>query len=97
MVTLKSVYEPAIPEDGLRVLVDRRWPWRLDKAGAAIDRWEKRLAPSTELHRWFSGAARTMGEVSHAVCARIDPESRKTGLLAGCCGRASHDAPVLRP
>lgn len=55
MVTLKRVYEPAIPEDGLRILVDRRWPRRLDKASAAIDRWEKRLAPSAELHRWFGG------------------------------------------
>ena len=55
MVTLKRVYEPAIPEDGLRVLVDRRWPRKLDKASAAIDRWEKRLAPSAELHRWFGG------------------------------------------
>jgi uncharacterized protein YeaO (DUF488 family) len=55
MVTLKRVYEPAGPEDGLRVLVDRRWPWRLDRAKAAIDRWEKRLAPSLELSRWFGG------------------------------------------
>jgi uncharacterized protein YeaO (DUF488 family) len=55
MVTLKRVYEPAIPEDGLRVFVDRRWPRRLDKASAAVDRWEKRLAPSAELHRWFGG------------------------------------------
>jgi uncharacterized protein YeaO (DUF488 family) len=55
MVTLKHVYEPPGPADGLRVLVDRRWPRRLDKASAAIDRWEKRLAPSAELHRWFGG------------------------------------------
>src|ERR1700751_5416644 len=55
MVTLKHVYEPPGPADGLRVLVDRRWPRRLDKANAAIDRWEKRLAPSAELHRWFGG------------------------------------------
>ena len=57
MLTLKRVYEPAVPEDGLRVLVERRWPWRLDKASAAIDRWEKEVAPSAELHRWF-GARR---------------------------------------
>ena len=55
MVTLKRVYDPATPEDGLRVLVDRRWPRSLDKAGAAIDRWEKQLAPSAELQHWFGG------------------------------------------
>ena len=55
MLTLKRVYEPAESEDGLRVLIERRWPWRLDKASAAIDRWEKEIAPSAELHRWFGG------------------------------------------
>ena len=55
MLTLKRVYEPAVPEDGLRVLVERRWPRRLDRASAAIDRWEKQVAPSAELHRWFGG------------------------------------------
>jgi ribokinase len=37
MLTLKWVYEPAAPEDGFRVLVERRWPSRLDKGSAAID------------------------------------------------------------
>ena len=55
MLTVKRVYEPAAPEDGLRVLIERRWPWRLGKASAAIDRWEKQVAPSAELHRRFGG------------------------------------------
>ena len=55
MVILKRAYEPAAPDDGLRVLVERRWPRRLNKATAAIDRWEKQVAPSAELHRWFGG------------------------------------------
>jgi len=55
MLTLKRVYEPAAPEDGLRVLVERRWPSRLDKESAAIDCWEKQVAPSVDLHRWFGG------------------------------------------
>ena len=55
MVTLKRVYEPAAPGDGLRVLVERRWPRGLDKADAAVDLWEKALAPSVGLQRWFGG------------------------------------------
>ena len=55
MLTLKRVYEPLAPEDGVRILVERRWPSRLDKQSAAIDRWEKQVAPSPELHRWFGG------------------------------------------
>jgi uncharacterized protein YeaO (DUF488 family) len=52
-IQLKRAYEPASPEDGVRVLVDRLWPRGLRKSKAAIDRWLKDLAPSTELRRWF--------------------------------------------
>ena len=55
MLTLKRVYEPAAPGDGLRILAERRWPSRLDKESAAIDCWEKQLAPSAGLRRWFGG------------------------------------------
>ncbi len=52
-VRLKRVYEPAAEDDGARVLVDRLWPRGLRKGEAAIDRWDKNVAPSTELRRWF--------------------------------------------
>src|SRR5215831_9241098 len=50
---LKRVYEPAAPDDGTRILVDRLWPRGLSKANAAVDRWLKEIAPSTELRQWF--------------------------------------------
>ena len=37
----------------MRVLVDRLWPRGLRKADAAVDRWMKDIAPSTELRQWF--------------------------------------------
>ncbi|OJW22000.1 MAG: hypothetical protein BGO49_14545 [Planctomycetales bacterium 71-10] len=50
---LKRAYEPAEPEDGVRILVDRLWPRGVSKADAAIDEWMKDVAPSAELRRWF--------------------------------------------
>jgi uncharacterized protein YeaO (DUF488 family) len=52
-VRLKRAYDPAGPDDGRRVLVDRLWPRGLSKAEAGIDEWLKDLAPSTELRTWF--------------------------------------------
>jgi uncharacterized protein YeaO (DUF488 family) len=52
-IKLKRVYEESAAADGTRVLVDRLWPRGLKKADAAIDRWIKDLAPSSELRRWF--------------------------------------------
>lgn len=52
-IVLKRVYEDASPEDGYRVLVDRIWPRGISKEKAALDEWDKDLAPSTELREWF--------------------------------------------
>jgi uncharacterized protein YeaO (DUF488 family) len=52
-IKLKRAYEPAGPDDGTRILVDRLWPRGLSKAEAAVDRWLKEIAPSTELRQWF--------------------------------------------
>jgi uncharacterized protein YeaO (DUF488 family) len=51
---LKRVYDPPGPDDGRRVLVDRLWPRGLSKAEARIDVWERQVAPTAELRRWFS-------------------------------------------
>jgi uncharacterized protein YeaO (DUF488 family) len=53
MIKLKRVYEEPLPNDGLRILVDRLWPRGLTKERAAVDLWLKDVAPSTELRKWF--------------------------------------------
>lgn len=52
-IVLKRVYETPSPHDGYRVLVDRLWPRGLTKEAADIDEWNKDLAPSSELRKWF--------------------------------------------
>ncbi len=52
-IGLKRAYEPASEADGVRILVDRLWPRGVTKKAAAIDRWAKDAAPSTELRKWF--------------------------------------------
>lgn len=53
VIALKRVYEAVSPTDGYRVLVDRLWPRGLSEEKADIDEWQKDLAPSTELRKWF--------------------------------------------
>jgi uncharacterized protein YeaO (DUF488 family) len=52
-VRLKRAYEPPAAGDGVRVLIDRLWPRGLSKQAAALDRWIKEIAPSSELRKWF--------------------------------------------
>lgn len=54
MIALKRAYEPAAPEDGFRILVDRLWPRGVSKEKAALDLWFKDTAPSNELRKWFA-------------------------------------------
>ena len=52
-IRLKRAYEPAAPEDGTRLLVERLWPRGLSKERAAVDLWLKEVAPGPGLRRWF--------------------------------------------
>lgn len=53
MITMRRIYEPASTEDGYRVLVERLWPRGISKEAARLDAWEKVIAPSDELRRWY--------------------------------------------
>ncbi|HVW45650.1 MAG TPA: DUF488 family protein [Solirubrobacterales bacterium] len=52
-VRLKRAYEPAEPGDGYRILIDRLWPRGVSRREAKLDEWDRELAPSAELRRWF--------------------------------------------
>jgi uncharacterized protein YeaO (DUF488 family) len=53
LIKIKRIYEPASAEDGYRVLVERLWPRGVRKAEAQLDAWEKDIAPSDALRRWY--------------------------------------------
>jgi uncharacterized protein YeaO (DUF488 family) len=52
-LSIKRAYEPSSARDGRRVLVDRVWPRGRSKDALQIDRWERELAPSAGLRKWF--------------------------------------------
>jgi uncharacterized protein YeaO (DUF488 family) len=54
VIQLKRVYEPTIPEDGVRFLVERLWPRGIKKESLRFDAWLKDAAPSTGLRQWFA-------------------------------------------
>lgn len=53
-IVLKRPYEKPMRGNGIRILVDRLWPRGIKKEDLRIDVWEKTLAPSTELRKWFA-------------------------------------------
>ena len=61
-VRLKRAYEPPARSDGYRVLIDRLWPRGVSKERAQLDEWQRELAPSSELRRWFGHDPAKFGE-----------------------------------
>jgi uncharacterized protein YeaO (DUF488 family) len=53
VIRMKRIYEPVSDEDGYRVLVERLWPRGVSKESAELDAWEKDIAPSNALRRWY--------------------------------------------
>jgi uncharacterized protein YeaO (DUF488 family) len=52
-ILVKRVYDKPEEADGCRILVDRLWARGLSKEKARVDVWTKKVAPSTELRRWY--------------------------------------------
>jgi HSP20 family protein len=71
MLQLKRVYKPAEPGDGLRLLVDRFWPLRLDHQAAQLDGWVRDLAPSCELECWYRENSDKWDEFWHRYSAEL--------------------------
>ncbi|EKT60929.1 DUF488 domain-containing protein [Providencia sneebia] len=53
MIYCKRVYDAVSEDDGYRVLVDRLWPRGIKKTDLHYDEWNKDVAPSNELRKWF--------------------------------------------
>ncbi|HEY8260690.1 MAG TPA: DUF488 family protein [Methylosinus sp.] len=53
MFKIKRAYDPPASGDGKRILVDRLWPRGLTKTRAALHEWDKEIAPSDALRRWY--------------------------------------------
>src|SRR5512135_2901215 len=53
MIKIKRIYDPASPDDGKRIYVDRLWPRGMKKEEVKMDEWLKEISPSDDLRKWF--------------------------------------------
>jgi uncharacterized protein YeaO (DUF488 family) len=87
MIKLKRIYEPAAPNDGIRILVERLWPRGVKKASARLDQWAKEAAPSGTLRRWFHHDSARWDEFKRQYFRELDEnEERWKPLLTASSG-----------
>jgi uncharacterized protein YeaO (DUF488 family) len=53
-IIVKRIYDKPRGNDTFRILIDRLWPRGLSKNEVKVDLWEKDIAPSDSLRKWFS-------------------------------------------
>ncbi|ABI55953.1 DUF488 domain-containing protein [Alkalilimnicola ehrlichii MLHE-1] len=86
-VRLKRVYDPAAPEDGTRVLVDRVWPRGMKREALRLDHWLRELAPSTALRRWFAHEPERWPAFRERYRQELAGAPEVLGQLLACCRR----------
>ncbi len=52
MIKIKGIYEKPDIHDGVRILIERRWPRGMRRSSQHVDIWLKKIGPSDDLHRW---------------------------------------------
>ena len=66
------MYEEPEAADGRRILVDRLWARGLSKEKAKVDVWVKKIAPSTELRRWYGHDPNKWTEFKSRYAAELE-------------------------
>jgi uncharacterized protein YeaO (DUF488 family) len=73
-IGVARVYDEPGPDDGERVLVDRLWPRGFRKEDPRVDRWIPKVAPSTELRKWYSHEATRFDEFAARYTQELESE-----------------------
>lgn len=92
---IERIYSPAAEGDGYRVLVDRLWPRGVSKERAALDRWDKDVAPSPELRTWWDHDPARMDEFAARYRAELDSSEGRAALDALREAASGHETVTL--
>jgi uncharacterized protein YeaO (DUF488 family) len=79
-IRVARVYDDPTPEDGERILVDRLWPRGFRKDDPRVGRWIPKVAPSSDLRKWYSHEAARFDEFAARYAAELETEDGAAAL-----------------
>lgn len=83
-INIKRIYETPSKQDGTRILVDRLWPRGIKKENAHIDLWEKQIAPTNELRKWYAHEVKKWIDFKKKYTAELENNGALDGLIKEC-------------
>ena len=81
MIKIKRTYDKPEIEDGFRILIDRIWPRGLKKTDVHMDFWQKDIAPSAALRKWFKHDESKWNEFKNCYYQELENKKETIGLL----------------
>jgi uncharacterized protein YeaO (DUF488 family) len=79
-IKVARVYDDPSPDEGERVLVDRLWPRGFRKGDPRVGRWIPKVAPSTELRKWYSHDAARFDEFAARYASELETDEGAAAL-----------------
>ncbi|MFZ2284000.1 MAG: DUF488 domain-containing protein [Lutibacter sp.] len=80
-IYIKRIYDEPSDEDGYRMLIDRLWPRGISKKDANLNEWNKEIAPSTKLRKWFDHKEERFDEFVKNYREELRPKEEELNRL----------------
>jgi uncharacterized protein YeaO (DUF488 family) len=71
-IRIERIYDNPKEVDSFRILVDRLWPRALSKDKIKVDLWQKDIAPSNSLRKWFGHDEKKWDEFKRRYFKELD-------------------------
>ena len=68
-------------DNDFRILVDRLWPRGLSKDKVKVDLWQKDIAPSNSLRKWFGHDEKKWNEFKRRYFKELDKKSELVKMI----------------
>lgn len=81
VVKVERIYNNPKGNNTFRILVDRLWPRGLSKEEVKVDLWQKDIAPSNTLRKWFSHDERKWNEFKTRYFRELEKNSESVDMI----------------
>lgn len=81
MINIERIYRNPKGDGSFRILIDRLWPRGLSKDKVKIDLWQKDIAPSDSLRKWFGHDEKKWNEFKRRYFKELDKNSDSVNVI----------------
>ena len=81
VIKVERIYNNPRGNSTFRILVDRLWPRGLSKDKVKVDLWQKDIAPSNTLRKWFSHDERKWEEFKARYFKELEKNSASVNMI----------------